>query len=111
MARYDLGGKTVLITGATDGLGRALARDVLDAGATVLVHGRNAERIEETVDELDGGGGVRAYRADFAALAQVHALADALIAADERIDVLVNNAGIGGGTGDREVSEDGYELR
>ena len=56
MAAYDLTGKTVLITGATDGLGRALAREVLDAGATVLVHGRSPERIEATVDELDGGG-------------------------------------------------------
>lgn len=114
MARFDLTGKTVLITGATDGLGRALARELLDAGATVIVHGRSPERIEATVDELDGGGGVRSYRADFASLAQVHALADALIAADERIDVLVNNAGIGARTGrveEREVSEDGYELR
>ncbi|WCB93036.1 FabG-like 3-oxoacyl-(acyl-carrier-protein) reductase [Baekduia alba] len=114
MARFDLTGKTVLITGATDGLGRALAREVLDAGATVIVHGRSADRIEATVDELDGGGGVRSYRADFASLAQVHGLADALIAADERIDVLVNNAGIGARTGrveEREVSADGHELR
>ncbi|HWI72235.1 MAG TPA: SDR family NAD(P)-dependent oxidoreductase [Baekduia sp.] len=107
-------GKVVLITGATDGLGRALAREVLDAGATVLVHGRSPERIAATVDELDGGGGVRAYRADLASLAQVHALADELLAAEPRIDVLVNNAGIGARTGsveEREVSADGYELR
>jgi NAD(P)-dependent dehydrogenase (short-subunit alcohol dehydrogenase family) len=105
----DLAGQTVLITGATDGLGRALAREVLDAEATVLVHGRSPERIEATVDELDGGGAVRSYRADFAALAEVHALADALSVAGERIDVLVNNAGIGA-EGGREVSQDGYEL-
>src|SRR3954451_23531818 len=109
MAAFDLTGKTVLITGSTDGLGRALAREVLDAGATVIVHGRSPERIEATVDELDGGGAVRSYRADFASLAEVHALADALIAADERIDVLVNNAGIGL-DGERQVSRDGYEL-
>jgi NAD(P)-dependent dehydrogenase (short-subunit alcohol dehydrogenase family) len=109
MAAFDLTGKTVLITGSTDGLGRALAREVLDAGATVIVHGRSPERIEATVDELDGGGAVRSYRADFASLAEVHALADALSAADERVDVLVNNAGIGA-DGGREVSRDGYEL-
>jgi NAD(P)-dependent dehydrogenase (short-subunit alcohol dehydrogenase family) len=110
MAAYDLTGKTVLITGATDGLGRALAREVLDAGATVIVHGRSPERIEATVDELDGGGAVRSYRADFASLAEVHGLAEALIAADERLDVLVNNAGIGA-DGGRELSQDGLELR
>jgi NAD(P)-dependent dehydrogenase (short-subunit alcohol dehydrogenase family) len=114
MARANLTGKTVLITGATDGLGRALAREVLDAGATVLVHGRSPERLAATVDELDGGGGVRAYRADFASLAQVHALADELLAGEDRIDALVNNAGIGARTGrveERELSADGYELR
>lgn len=109
MAARDLTGKTVLITGATDGLGRALAREVLDAGATVIVHGRSPERIDATVDELDGGGAVRSYRADFASLAEVHGLADALIAADEHLDVLVNNAGIGA-DGGRELSRDGLEL-
>jgi NAD(P)-dependent dehydrogenase (short-subunit alcohol dehydrogenase family) len=114
MTAFDLGGKVVLITGATDGLGRALAREVLDAGATVLVHGRSVERLEATVDELDGGEGVRAYRADLASLAEVHRLADDVLAGEPRLDVLVNNAGIGARTGrveEREVSADGYELR
>jgi NAD(P)-dependent dehydrogenase (short-subunit alcohol dehydrogenase family) len=115
MARFDLTGRTVLITGATDGLGRALAREVLDAGATVLVHGRSEQRIAATVDELGGGDRVRPYRADFASLAEVHALADALLRDEAAgIDVLVNNAGIGARTGrrqEREVSADGHELR
>jgi NAD(P)-dependent dehydrogenase (short-subunit alcohol dehydrogenase family) len=114
MASPDLTGKVVLLTGATDGLGRALAREVLDAGATVLVHGRSPERIEATVAQLDGGDRVRAYRADLASLAEVHALADDVIAREERLDVLVNNAGIGGhadGVEQREVSADGHELR
>jgi NAD(P)-dependent dehydrogenase (short-subunit alcohol dehydrogenase family) len=114
MARSDLTGKTVLITGATDGLGRALAHAVLDGGATVLVHGRSDERIAATVAELGGGERVRSYRADLASLAAVHALADELLAAEPRLDVLVNNAGIGARTGrvqEREVSADGYELR
>jgi NAD(P)-dependent dehydrogenase (short-subunit alcohol dehydrogenase family) len=114
MARDDLTGRVVLITGATDGLGRALAREVLDAGATVLVHGRSPERIAATVAELDGGDRIRSYRADLASLAEVHALADEVLAGEERLDVLVNNAGIGTRTGsveEREVSADGYELR
>jgi NAD(P)-dependent dehydrogenase (short-subunit alcohol dehydrogenase family) len=114
MARDDLTGRVVLITGATDGLGRALAREVLDAGATVLVHGRSPERIAATVAELGGGDRIRSYRADLASLAAVHALADEVLAREERLDVLVNNAGIGTRTGsveEREVSADGYELR
>jgi NAD(P)-dependent dehydrogenase (short-subunit alcohol dehydrogenase family) len=115
MARFDLSDKTVLITGATDGLGRALAREVLDAGATVLVHGRSDERIAATVEELRGGDRVRAYRADLASLAEVHGLADALLRDEAAgIDVLVNNAGIGARTEGREARElsvDGHELR
>jgi NAD(P)-dependent dehydrogenase (short-subunit alcohol dehydrogenase family) len=114
MGRYDLTDRVVLITGATDGLGRALAHEVLDAGATVLVHGRSGQRIADTVAELDGGDRVRAYRADLGSLAAVHALADALLAAEQRLDVLVNNAGIGARTGaveERELSADGHELR
>jgi NAD(P)-dependent dehydrogenase (short-subunit alcohol dehydrogenase family) len=115
MSGGDLDGKVVLITGATDGLGRALARAVLDAGATVLVHGRSPERIADTVAELDGGQRVRSYRADFASLDEVHALADELLKQEAGgLDVLVNNAGIGArtdGVEKREVSADGHELR
>ena len=102
----------MLITGATDGLGRALARAADDAGATVLVHGRSEERIAETLGELSGRA--RAYRADLASLAEVKRLADEVLAAEDRLDVLVNNAGIGNsvpGGGVRQESADGYELR
>jgi NAD(P)-dependent dehydrogenase (short-subunit alcohol dehydrogenase family) len=108
----DLDGKVVLITGATDGLGRALAAAVKDAGATVLVHGRDPGRIADTVAEL--GGGVRSYQADLAELAQVRALAERVAEAEPRLDVLVSNAGIGTtvpGGGVRQESADGYELR
>src|SRR3954471_22157663 len=115
MPPFDLTGRVVLITGATDGLGRALAREVLDAGATVLVHGRSEWRIEDTVSELGGTGDrLRSYRADLASLEEVHGLADAVLDGEHRRDVLVNNAGIGARTGtseEREVSADGHELR
>jgi NAD(P)-dependent dehydrogenase (short-subunit alcohol dehydrogenase family) len=107
-------GKVVLITGATDGLGRALAAAVVATGATVLVHGRSEERIAETVAEIGGGDHVRAYRADLASLDDVRRLADQVLAAEPRLDVLVNNAGIGTdipGGGVRMESVDGHELR
>jgi NAD(P)-dependent dehydrogenase (short-subunit alcohol dehydrogenase family) len=105
-------GKVVLITGATDGHGRGLAAEVAGAGATVLVHGRSDERIASTLEELPEGS--RAYRADLAALDQVRGLATEVLEREARLDVLVNNAGIGTdvpGGGARMESEDGHELR
>ncbi len=102
----------MLITGATDGLGRALARAADDAGATVLVHGRSEERIAETLGELSDRA--RAYRADLASLAEVKRLAEEVLEAEDRLDILVNNAGIGNsvpGGGVRQESADGFELR
>jgi NAD(P)-dependent dehydrogenase (short-subunit alcohol dehydrogenase family) len=101
-------GRVVLVTGATDGLGRGLAAAVSQAGAAVLVHGRSEERIAATIDELPGEA--RAYRADFASLDEVRRLAAEVLDREERLDVLVNNAGIGS-EDDRQESEDGYELR
>jgi NAD(P)-dependent dehydrogenase (short-subunit alcohol dehydrogenase family) len=82
----------VLITGATDGLGRALANALDAAGETVLVHGRSDERIAATLAELSGRA--RGYRADLASLAEVRRLADEVLDKEPRLDVLVNNAGI-----------------
>ena len=120
----ELHGKVILVTGATDGLGRALAAELARAGATVLVHGRDPGRIADTVkevtaaaaeaDEPAAGDRVRGYQADLSSLAGVRELADQVIAAEPRLDVLVNNAGIGGdvpGGGARQESADGYELR
>jgi NAD(P)-dependent dehydrogenase (short-subunit alcohol dehydrogenase family) len=110
-------GRAVLVTGATDGLGRAVAADAARAGATVLVHGRSDERIAATVAELQAIAGpdrVRSYRADLSSLAEVARLADEVIAGEERLDVLINNAGIGArvpGDGRRQESRDGYEAR
>ncbi len=97
----------VLITGATDGLGRGLARELSDAGHTVLVHGRSRERIDAVLDELSGEA--RGYLADLASLDEVRRLAAEIREHEPRLDVLVNNAGIG--TGERELSADGHELR
>jgi NAD(P)-dependent dehydrogenase (short-subunit alcohol dehydrogenase family) len=112
-----LDGKVILVTGATDGLGRALAAELAADGATVLVHGRNPARIADTVAEVIEVAGrpdrVRSYQADLSSLEQVRDLAGQLLAAEPRLDVLVNNAGIGDlapGGGRRQVSADGIEL-
>src|SRR5215216_3736403 len=99
----------VLITGATDGLGRGLARALDADGHTVLVHGRSDQRIADTLAELSDRA--RGYRADLASLAEVRQLADEVLANEPRLDVLVNNAGIGTDGDRREESADGHELR
>ncbi len=109
--------QVILITGATDGLGKAVAMQLARAGATLLLHGRDEARGQQTLEEIraqTGNPRLYWYRADFAALSQVRALAERLAREQERIDVLLNNAGIGTtltGGGARQESEDGYELR
>jgi NAD(P)-dependent dehydrogenase (short-subunit alcohol dehydrogenase family) len=99
---------TVLVTGATDGLGRALATRLAGEGATVIAHARSEERGRAALaDLLDAPGDVRLVVGDLASLQAVRALADQV---PDRLDVLVNNAGIGF-AGGRQESEDGYELR
>jgi NAD(P)-dependent dehydrogenase (short-subunit alcohol dehydrogenase family) len=103
--------RTILITGSTDGLGRELARRAHREGWQVLAHGRSEERLGELAGELEG---IRTLRADLASLAEVAGLAGAVEEAAARLDVLVNNAGIGftdPGDGARMESADGHELR
>ena len=106
-------GKTVLITGSTDGVGRCVARKLAEAGARVLVHGRDRDRGEDLVAEISRQGGqARFYKADLSSLAEVRRLAYDVLRDTARLDVLINNAGIGtGGRGQRETSTDGHELR
>jgi len=92
---------SVLVTGATDGLGRVVAADLAARGFAVHVHGRSEERAQAVAEEI-GAAGV--HLADFSVLAQVRELAEAL----PRVDVLVNNAGLISET--REVTGDGLEL-
>jgi NAD(P)-dependent dehydrogenase (short-subunit alcohol dehydrogenase family) len=101
----------MLVTGATDGLGKQVAHDLAASGATVLLHGRDPARGDATMSEIreaTGNDRLSFHRADFASLAQVRRLAKEILAHHDRLDVLINNAGIGWGR--REVSQDGYEL-
>jgi NAD(P)-dependent dehydrogenase (short-subunit alcohol dehydrogenase family) len=110
-----LDGKTVLITGSTDGVGREAARMLGAAGATVIVHGRDRERGAQVLEELRAGGSPAAvfYPADLSSFADVHALADTVKAHHPRLDMLINNAGVGFGPegAERETSADAHELR
>jgi len=105
--------QTILVTGATDGLGRAVARELAARGATVLLHGRSKERLEDVrreIKEAAGSDRLRTYLADLASLEQVRRLAREVDGGQQRLDALVNNAGIAGG-GPRQESAEGYELR
>jgi NAD(P)-dependent dehydrogenase (short-subunit alcohol dehydrogenase family) len=104
-------GRTVLVTGATDGLGRALASELARRGATVLLHGRSRQRLEETrreIGQATGNHRLHGYLADLSSLQDVRRLGSEVAGGQERLDVLVNNAGIGAGP--RQASVDGYEL-
>ena len=107
-------GKTVLVTGSTDGLGRELALALAADGAHVIVHGRNAERGQAVVDEITqaGKGSARFVAADFASLQAVREFADTIASTTPKLDLLVNNAGVAF-TSDqpRRESADGHELQ
>src|SRR4029077_20110233 len=102
----------ILITGATDGLGRALAGRLAAEGATLILHGRDRRKLDRAGDEIGGTAGTdrpRTVLADLAELAQVRRLAADVRQATGRLDVLVSNAGIGGGGaggGDRRNNAD-----
>ena len=107
---------TVFITGATDGLGRALADRLAADGTTLILHGRDPGKLADTAAALRDAHDVTVHTAlaDLAELAQVRKLAADVRGLTDRLDVFVSNAGIGSGlpTGrTRQTSADGHELR
>jgi len=101
---------TILVTGATDGLGRRVAQVLAAKGAAVLLHCRSLERLEATLEAMRSQRGsekATSYLADLSSLGAVRDLAERIVSEHDRLDVLVNNAGII--ARERKVSEDGYE--
>lgn len=106
-----MSGKTVLVTGASDGIGRQTALELAQMGARVIVHARSAARGAEALAALRAQAPNATFElafGDFSALADVRAMAGALLGRLDRLDVLINNAGVKPVT--RQVSADGYEL-
>jgi NAD(P)-dependent dehydrogenase (short-subunit alcohol dehydrogenase family) len=108
---------TILVTGATDGLGRGVARRLAADGATVHLHGRDPDRLAATAQAIrqeTGNERIHTHRADLALLEDVRALATDVERSTAQLHVLINNAGIGSGKPEkttRQESRDGHELR
>jgi NAD(P)-dependent dehydrogenase (short-subunit alcohol dehydrogenase family) len=103
-ATQDMRGKTVVVTGASAGIGAAAARQFADLGATVAVVGRSAQKTAAVADAI----GAEAHLVDYSRLDDVRRLADELLARYPRTDVLANNAG--GVFSGRNTSADGHEM-
>ncbi len=106
----------ILVTGSTDGLGKQVAQDLAAQGATILMHGRHpakGEAVLQDVRQSTGNPNLTYYNADLASLDAVRQLCEQLQADQTRLDVLINNAGLGPGARQsrREQSTDGHELR
>lgn len=103
--------KTVLVTGATDGIGKESARRLAEMGARILAVGRNAEKGVACVDELQavtGSNDIEFLRADLSVQAEVRQLAATVKDRVDRLDVLLNNAGVL--MFRREETRDGIEM-
>jgi NAD(P)-dependent dehydrogenase (short-subunit alcohol dehydrogenase family) len=111
----NMDGKTVLVTGSTDGVGRYVAAKLAAGGAKVLIHGRDKARGQALVDEIrrHGKGEAIFYQADLSSLAETRQLAEAVLADHKGLDLFISNAGIGSQNQgpQRQTSADGYELR
>ena len=104
--------KIILITGATDGIGKLTAQLLARQNLHVIVHGRNEQKVREVVKELSEdtqNDNIEGISYDLASLIEVHKMAEDVINRFEKLDVLINNAGAG--FADPRYSKDGYELR
>jgi len=109
----EIAQQTILITGATDGIGEITAHKLAEQGTHLLIHGRNSEkldRVSHRIQEATGNNTIETYLANFSALENVRKLAKKVLTNHNSLDVLINNAGLGFDD-ERRLSNDGYELR
>jgi NAD(P)-dependent dehydrogenase (short-subunit alcohol dehydrogenase family) len=107
----DMNGKIVMVTGATNGIGKVSALELAKMGATVILVSRSAEKCETVAKEIRQAAGhdrVIAMPADLSVQSEIHRLAEQFLAAYTQLDVLLNNAGAIYTA--REVSKDGIEM-
>ena len=93
MTLFDLNGRTAVVTGGSRGIGLMMARGLLQAGARVVISSRKPDACDEAVQHLSQYGDVRAVPADLSSHDECRRLAEEVIGSEERVDVLVNNAG------------------
>ena len=115
-AKESSSGKTVLITGSTDGLGKVVAKRLAAQGADVILHGRDDKKGNEVLRDLQSQTGsktLRYYNGEYASFQNVKVLSEEILLEESRFDILINNVGIGRGNPvtRREESNDGIELR
>lgn len=104
--------KTILLTGATDGIGKHLAKKLASQGHHIILHGRNPQKLELTLQEIRAvslRGRVSSYLADFSKLDDVYRFAEGIKRDFQSIDALLNNAGLYGGK-ERKASAENVEL-
>ncbi|MDO4546085.1 MAG: SDR family NAD(P)-dependent oxidoreductase [Bacillota bacterium] len=101
--------KTILITGASSGIGRETAISLAKQGHSIIIHGRNPEKTKAVYEEIENiGGKVAMYTTDLSLISEVKRLADEIKSKYDRLDVLINNAG-GQFGNKREVTAEGHE--
>lgn len=103
--------RKILVTGATDGIGRTTAHKLAELGHSIIVHGRNEDKCIEVLDEINSISGTEMHSyavADFSSFNEIYKLSEQLHSDHENIDTLLNNAGIY--MTDRQLSKDGFEM-
>lgn len=104
--------KTILVTGATDGIGKETAKLFAREGHSLLLHGRNAEKLESVkreLLELNESVRIETFVADLSVLAETRALAQAILVCGEGVDVIINNAGVF--VVEPTITKDGLDVR
>lgn len=104
--------KTILLTGATDGIGLVTAKLLVELGHTLLIHGRNAEKLRNTqsdLQQINDQASVTCYQADFSDLQDVATMTEQLLSDQQQLDVIINNAGVL--STNQNITTDGLDLR